>query len=181
MLNCFKDIDNFVYNLIISFKSDFFTNIFKMITFLGSVKFIVVFNILIILYGVVRKNDKCFIIPLFTACCSFLNSLMKIIVRRERPDINLWLVKENNYSFPSGHSMTSFVFYGIICYLIYESKIDKRFKILLICLLTLIIILIGMSRIYLGVHYFSDVIGGFLWGFVVLLIGIDVMNRREIK
>ena len=77
--------------------------------------------------------------------------------------------------------MTSFVFYGIICYFIYNSKISLNNKRVIISLLGLLVILIGMSRIYLGVHYFSDVIGGFLWGFVVLLLGINYLNRREIE
>ena len=77
--------------------------------------------------------------------------------------------------------MISFVLYGIICYFIYNSKISLNNKIVILSLLGLLVILIGMSRIYLGVHYFSDVIGGFLWGFVVLLLGINYLNRREIE
>lgn len=179
--NQFKVIDNWIYNLLISLKCDFFTNFFKVITFFGSVKFIVILNVLAIIYGIVKKNNKCFIIVFFSACSSFVNSLLKVIVKRERPDISLWLVSENNFSFPSGHSMTSFVFYGIICYFIYNSKISLNNKRVIISLLGLLVILIGMSRIYLGVHYFSDVIGGFLWGFVVLLLGINYLNRREIE
>lgn len=179
--NQFKVIDNWIYNLLISLKCDFFTNFFKVITFFGSVKFIVILNVLVIIYGILKKNNRCFRIVLFSACSSFVNSLLKVIVKRERPDISLWMVNENNFSFPSGHSMTSCVFYGIICYFIYKSKINTNIKRVIISLLGLLVILIGMSRIYLGVHYFSDVIGGFLWGFVVLLIGIDVMNRRENK
>lgn len=179
--NQFKVIDKYIYNLLISLKCDFFTNFFKVITFFGSVKFIVILNVLAIIYEIVKKNNKCFRIVFFSACSSFINSLLKVIVRRERPDISLWLVSENNFSFPSGHSMTSFVFYGIICYFIYNSKISLNNKIVIISLLGLLVILIGMSRIYLGVHYFSDVIGGFLWGFVVLLLGINYLNRREIE
>lgn len=179
--NQFKVIDKYIYNLLISLKCDFFTNFFKVITFFGSVKFIVILNVLAIIYEIVKKNNKCFSIVFFSACSSFINSLLKVIVRRERPDISLWLVSENNFSFPSGHSMTSFVFYGIICYFIYNSKISLNNKIVIISLLGLLVILIGMSRIYLGVHYFSDVIGGFLWGFVVLLLGINYLNRREIE
>lgn len=179
--NQFKVIDKYIYNLLISLKCDFFTNFFKVITFFGSVKFIVILNVLAIIYGIIKKNNKCFRIVFFSAYSSFINSLLKVIVKRERPDISLWLVSENNFSFPSGHSMTSFVFYGIICYFIYNSKISLNNKIVIISLLGLLVILIGMSRIYLGVHYFSDVIGGFLWGFVVLLLGINYLNRREIE
>ena len=179
--NQFKVLDNWIYNLIICLKCDFFTKFFKIITFFGSVKFIVILNVLAIVYGIFKNYNRYLRIVLFSACSSFVNSLLKGIVKRERPDISLWLVSENNFSFPSGHSMTSCVFYGVICYFIYKSKININIKRVIISLLGLLVILIGTSRIYLGVHYFSDVIGGFLWGFVVLLIGIDVMNRREIK
>ena len=179
--NQFKVIDNWIYNLLISLKCDFFTNFFKAITFFGSVKFIAILNVLAIIYGIVKKSNKCFRIVFFSACSLFVNLLLKVIVKRERPDISLWLVSENNFSFPSGHSMISFVLYGIICYFIYNSKISLNNKIVILSLLGLLVILIGMSRIYLGVHYFSDVIGGFLWGFVVLLLGINYLNRREIE
>jgi prepilin signal peptidase PulO-like enzyme (type II secretory pathway) len=94
---------------------------------------------------------------------------MKNIFVRQRPNI-LRLTDASGYSFPSGHSMASMVFYGFLIYLIYLNIKSKKIKISLICFLVLLIMLIGLSRIYLGVHYPSDVCGGFLMGLAYLVI-----------
>ena len=75
--------------------------------------------------------------------------------------------------------MISVLFFGSIIYLV--NKYNLKHKKLITFSLSTFILLVGISRIYLGVHYFSDVIGGFLWGFVVLLLGINYLNRREIE
>ena len=91
----------------------------------------------------------------------FSNQLLKRIVERPRPE-GFRIVEELGYSFPSGHSMVSMAFYGLFIYFIYEKVKNKYIKWTSIILLTLLIVLIGISRIYLGVHYASDVLAGFL-------------------
>ena len=107
---------------------------------------------------------------------TIINNLLKVIIARDRPNINR-LVTETGYSFPSGHSITSMVFYGYLIYLIYKYIDTKKIKILLIIILSLLIVTIGFTRIYLGVHYTSDVIGGFLLGVAYLIIFIGVSNK----
>ena len=108
------------------------------------------------------------------------NFIVKSIIRRDRPiDINL--IVENGFSFPSGHSMVSFAFYGFIIYYLYYTDLKKPIKYGLMTLLSFIILLIGLSRIYLGVHYASDVIGGFLLAFIYLVIYIKFIYKREKK
>ena len=97
-----------------------------------------------------------------------LNSALKSIFRRERPIESI--IEESGYSFPSGHSMASLTFYGFLIYLLYKSSIQKKLKIFLITVLVIIIILIGTSRIYLGVHYLSDVLAGFSFTLAYLII-----------
>ena len=102
------------------------------------------------------------------------------IVRRPRPSV-LRLVDESGYSFPSGHSMVSVALYGIIVYTIYKNVKNKYVKWISIVLLSLLVLLIGFSRIYVGVHYFTDVVGGFTLGLVVLIIYIDIYDKVKVK
>lgn len=81
------------------------------------------------------------------------------------------------YSFPSGHSMVSMAFYGFLIYLIYNNIKNKYIKWILICSLSILIILIGISRIYLGVHYTSDVLAGFLISISYLVIYTRIVKE----
>ena len=108
-----------------------------------------------------------------------INRLLKFIIRRPRPQAFV-LVIENGYSFPSAHAMIGFAFYGFIIYLIMKSKKNKKEKIIYSTLLSLLILVVGISRIYLGVHYASDVIGGFLIALLYLVIFIKYIYKKNI-
>ncbi|TYR76673.1 phosphatase PAP2 family protein [Rossellomorea vietnamensis] len=101
------------------------------------------------------------------------NWLLKAYFKRERPDIEA-LVEQGGYSFPSGHSMGSFVLYGTLAFAVFRLYDHTWSKILGAAALMLLVLLIGLSRIYLGVHYPSDILGGFSAGGVWLLFSILV-------
>ena len=167
-------IDTKVYSFIINnIMNDGLTPILKAITELGGVAFTVLAGVLIFMFC--KKNRWFITIDLVEV--TLVNQVIKHIIRRPRPNV-LRLVEESGYSFPSGHSMVSMAFYGIIIYLVYKNVSNKYLKWILIILLSLLILSIGFSRIYVGVHYFTDVAGGFLLGLAYLIIYINIYNKR---
>lgn len=167
-------IDTKVYSFIASnIMSDGLTPILKVITEFGGVAFTVLAGVLIFMFC---KKIRWFV-TFDLVGVTVLNQAIKHIVRRPRPNI-LRLVEESGYSFPSGHSMVSMAFYGIIIYLVYKNVSNKYLKWTLITLLSLLILSIGFSRIYVGVHYFTDVAGGFLLGLAYLIIYINIYNKK---
>ena len=178
LFNKVNFLDTFIYDLIISFNSNSFTKFMKFITFLASTKFITSIVILLFILSFF-KGKLPLIINWIILGEVFINNIIKVLVRRERPII-INMVTENTFSFPSGHTMAAVVFYGFLIYLIKKSKLDKKYKILVSIILSLLIILIMMSRIYLGAHYFSDVIAGASLATSYLLLLIDILERRNV-
>ena len=178
--NVFNNMDIKIYNFIISFKSEFNTYFFKIITFLCSIKFIALMCIILILLTLIKKDKSYLLIIFATLVSSVVNLIIKNIIRRDRPDKINWLITESNFSFPSGHSMMATVFYGFLTYLLHRSKLNKSVKIIILIMVLFLILLIGISRIYLGVHYTSDVIGGFLWGSTLLILIIVLTKKGKL-
>ena len=164
-------LDNNIYLLLNNLENSILTNFFKIITYLGSA-YILIFLAFISLFFI-KKNNKYKYISINLALAFLFNQILKNIFRRTRP-LFKHLVKESGFSFPSGHAMVSFCFYGLIIYFIHKSNLKHKriYEILLI----VIIVLIGLTRIYLGVHYFSDIIGGFLFGLLYLLLFIRLLK-----
>ena len=163
------------YKIISTFLiSDFATPIAKFITNFGGAIFIILLTVILI---AVIKNKKIGLSILTNlAIITILNQLLKRILQRPRPT-EYRIIEESGYSFPSGHSMISMAFYGYLIYLIYKYVENKNVKWILISLLSILICLIGISRIYLGVHYTSDVLGGFLIYISYLVIYISAVNK----
>ena len=169
------DGDIIGYKLISTFLiSDFTIPIAKFITNFGGAIFLIVLTIILLIS---IKNKKIGL-SIFSnlAIITILNQLLKRILQRPRPT-EYRIIEETGYSFPSGHSMISMAFYGYLIYLIYKYVENKYVKWILISLLSVLICLIGVSRIYLGVHYTSDVLGGFLISISYLVIYISAVNK----
>ncbi|MBQ3020908.1 MAG: phosphatase PAP2 family protein [Bacilli bacterium] len=176
--NKLEFIDDYFYKIIISIKNDNITNIMKNITFLASTNFILLLMLILFILSIFNYKIP-IIINILIIIETIINHLIKIIIRRDRP-ILINLVEETSFSFPSGHTMVSVILYGFIIYIVNKSKLDKIYKIIIISLLSLLILLIMISRIYLGVHYFSDVIAGFTLALAILLLAIDIIERKKI-
>lgn len=154
--------------------SNTMTPITKFITnFGGSICLI---TLTIILFIVIKNKKMGLLIAINLLTIAGLNLLLKNILQRPRP-IEYRIIDESGYSFPSGHSMVSMAFYGFIIYLIYKYIKNKNLKIFLITILSLLIIFIGISRIYLGVHYTSDVLAGFLISISYLIVYTRIAGK----
>jgi undecaprenyl-diphosphatase len=167
----------FIANEIVMGKQDFFdsaafqffeahtspanTRIALFITFLGSGTFLFPAYLLIVLFLLKKKRKKqAVVIGAITAVSFLLNIVLKNVFQRDRP-LLLHLDEVSGYSFPSGHSMGAFTFSGIMIAVVWLTKNKIGTKLLFSFLLFILACLIGLSRIYLHVHYASDVIGGF--------------------
>ena len=158
--NMFMLIDNYIYDFASQFINPINTNIFKFITFFASDIFIIILSIILLTLSVFFKKKRrgagFIFITLLTA---LFNQGLKLIVARDRPNINP-LVIESNYSFPSGHTMIIVTITALLLFYIWQGKGKNSLKITITIFLSLFALLVMFSRIYLGVHYFSDIIGG---------------------
>ena len=169
-------LDSNIYNTIKNIINPTNTHIFKIITFTASTLGII---IICLLSFIINKKSG-ILLTFNTIIITAINLISKLIFRRDRPIINQ-LVFEDTYSFPSGHTITATVVYGFIIYLIYKSNLSKKEKSIYISILILLILLIGLSRIYLGVHYFTDVIGAMALGISYLIIAIYIIEKKKVS
>ena len=166
------------YKMVSTFLiSDFATPIAKFITNFGGAIFLI--GIAVILFIVIKNKKIGISIITNLGIITILNQLLKRILQRPRPE-EFRIINESGYSFPSGHSMISMAFYGYLIYLIYKYVKNKYLKWFLITILGILIVNIGISRIYLGVHYTSDVLAGFLISISYLIVYISIVNKLEV-
>lgn len=169
--------DTTIYNFIMKIRSDFFDTYFTYITKFGNTLFIVVFvSIFMLLYR--KKEGLLLAVSAFDS--AFLTLVLKQIFLRSRPE-NLRLIEQGGYSFPSGHAMISVCVYGYLLYLVLTKIKDKLLRRCLTCLLVLLILSIGISRIYVGVHYPTDVIAGYLLGTIEVILLTEVLRLYKIR
>ena len=175
-------IDKLAYHLFIEkLRNDKLTTFMKLATKLSNPEVMIIIAIISILFCIkLIKNKKLSLgIILNLAGITIINQILKFIFRRERPS-GYRLIEMSGYSFPSGHAMASLAFYGLLIYITKRLVKNKYLKILLITLNIAIIILIGVSRIYLGVHYLSDVLTGYSISIIYLLITTKLLNKYKV-
>ena len=167
-------LDNKVIEIVNSIIHTKLVGIFKVLTFLGDYY---VPSIILVLLLILFKNKRIF---LFQGCgyalAGIITYLSKIIISRQRPPFALIDIPKS-YSFPSGHTLTSIVFYVLLCFILTYHMDSKKRKILL-TISFVFSFLIAISRVYLGVHYFSDVIGGLIIGMLCLLMCMNIINKN---
>lgn len=162
-----SSFDDAVYRFISGFISDNMTRLMKFFTFLGSGWTITFLAVLVpFLIFVLKKKEyyrSGLVISANIALGALFNQLLKLLLHRPRPDL-MRMIEISGYSFPSGHAMNSMIFFGFFAYLLVKNGRHWS-RYMFAGAIGLMILLIGLSRIYLGVHYASDVLAGFLVGF----------------
>ena len=189
MILFFAIIEDVLYNEIWKFDEEIYeiiskiisfpvTVVFKIITNLGGAIGIISITILILVFEK-SKNIKYYtVLNLFII--TLANQILKFIIGRPRP-VEHRIIDQSGYSFPSGHSMVSMAFYGFLMYVIYKNVENRKLKLTLCIALAILILLIGISRIYLGVHYASDVIAGFCLSVSYLMAYTKLIGKNVKK
>ena len=174
------EFDFLVFDKVAVLVNPVTTSFIQGVTFLGNHNFLVPVNLLLIVYFFFIKKHKWYSIkvPVIALGGLLLMTLLKQLFNRPRPLIPL-LEPVKGLSFPSGHAMMSVTFYGLLILLVWEYITNRFWKWLLTSLLVILILLIGFSRIYLRLHYFSDVMAGFAAGIIWLSLSVWIIGRME--
>lgn len=179
--------DSRITDYVISFRTPALTQYFIFVTdigdFYGYLTILVIAGILS--YYVFKQWKYVLQIVLVLALASVSNVILKRFIDRARPSIE-HMVTVETLSYPSGHAMSAMAFYGFLIYLFTRFRMNRIVRILCITALVLFILSIGISRIYLGVHFPSDIAGGFIAGFIwvifcILLFNVIELFRRDPK
>ena len=175
------EYDHNITEYVISHRSEALTKYFVFVTHVGDIYGYAI--VLIVFAGLsyfVFKQWKLMLQVFFVLALSAISNLiLKRFVDRARPGIE-HMVSVETLSYPSGHAMSAMAFYGFLIYLIYRFRINSFLKYGIIFLLGILILSIGLSRIYLGVHFPSDIAGGFIAGFIWVVFCILIFDLIEV-
>ncbi len=170
--------DQFVNALLYGLRNNIIIKIFGFITLFGE-SWVIILCVLATSVFLFLKNKKWQIMGLMLAVIGSIGFtyLLKLIFNRPRPINAIFL--ETSASFPSGHATIAVSFYGFIAYLIIKKVNEKKYRVPVILSGIIIALLIGFSRLYLGVHYLSDVLAGYLIGLLWLIISLKLITRNS--
>ena len=166
-------VDKVILEKVYGLRTKSLTIFLRLITYMANWQFITLICIPMLVYPRTSKSLG-FPLSISALLSAFAYSLLKNSFQRIRPDIAFHLINQGGYSFPSGHSMTGLLFYGMLIYLLRKRLLvenrNRAITNLLTALFSLLVFLIGISRIYLGVHYPTDVLAGWSLGLAFLLL-----------
>ncbi|MCW3116008.1 MAG: phosphatase family protein [Chitinophagaceae bacterium] len=172
-----KKIDNSIFTFFDKISSDRLVEIMKSLTFFGSHIFLLPAYSLLILYFIARKKYRYGLhIAIIALSSTALLFALKNITRRSRPDMPF--VKDiTNFSFPSGHALSAFIFFSIYIYIVWHGHLPLQLKWIYTAFLCALAAAVGASRIVLRVHYPTDVIAGFCLGIIWVMSSFWIMKK----
>jgi membrane-associated phospholipid phosphatase len=171
--------DTRVFDTIRPYINNANTRIMQLITVFATGEFLVPANITLALFFLLKKHRwYSLTVPVVSLGSFVVMSSVKLLFSRARPDDPVFRAALG-FSFPSGHAMSAMTFYGLLIYLVWKNVDSVILKWILTFLLIIFIHLIGFSRIYLRVHYASDVMAGFSLGLIWLVLSLWVVHRIE--
>lgn len=175
-------MDDSIFNFFARFTTPQLITVMRGLSFFGSHRFLIPAHIVILAILLMKRHWQDAVVTTLMAAGGLLSMLaLKNYFHRDRPEIKLAEVVKS-FSFPSGHTLSSFVFAAVLIYLLWENQWPKQQKIVVFCLLLLLSFAIGISRIVLRVHYPSDVMAGFCAGIslVIFALWVDEYLIRHI-
>jgi undecaprenyl-diphosphatase len=169
--------DSHVHTYLLAHTTPWLIEVARGFTFLGSSIFLFPAYILIVAVLIIFKKKRYALDISIVALSGFLvMQVLKRVFHRKRPDLPI-IRNIHNYSFPSGHSLSAFIFCSILAYLVWQGKARAVYKWMLTVLLLLLAIAIGISRIVLNVHFATDVIAGFCLGIMWVMLSFWVIQK----
>ncbi|MCC9138581.1 phosphatase PAP2 family protein [Pontibacter silvestris] len=172
-------LDDAAFSFAAGITTPTLTAVMEVITFFASRQFLTPAALLLIAYFIFVRRHRWYSlkVPVVALGSITLNLVLKFFFDRPRPLMPL--VETSGLSFPSGHSMVAASFYGLIIHIVWKNVASLVWRYTLSALLVMFILLIGFSRVYLRVHYATDVLAGFAAGLLWVIIGIGVLRRME--
>lgn len=182
------NLDIAIWNFVKEVRTDDFTLFFKFITHLGDAWFLVILSTTIVFYLAFVKKEW-FLSSYFASAILFgswfFNKFLKNIYKRPRPFLDGHIdniLNEVSYSFPSGHAMGSSIVYLLLAYVLTRFITKRIFVVLIFCCSLLLATVIAMSRVYLGVHYPTDILAGLCMAYSYVLLSLcvyEIILRRR--
>lgn len=167
--------DTTILQYFLSIQNPILTQFFILITFLGKPNLLLLINWVFSLFLLINKKiSKAIVFLIIGNGAAAFNLFLKSSLARERPELWDRIIEVKYLSFPSGHAMGSIVIYGLIGY--YLMTQFKPWRWLILSLTSILILLIGLSRLYLGVHWPTDIIAGYIMGSVWLVIAMLIIE-----
>lgn len=185
LLLTIQSFDSAISNFFTTLRTPLLTEIVKFITIFGSTPVAIIITLIgaAIIYKIYGSKKYLYPLLITSMGTGLTTYIAKNIFQRARPlDA---LITEKSFSFPSGHALIAITLFGLLTYLIQHALANKNspkkqtLRKVTITLGTLLILLIGISRLYLGVHYATDVLGGYLIGSLWLIMGITLINHQS--
>lgn len=178
--NVFADFDNYAVSSLHNFSINHFKKIAIFITNSGDLAGMTYPSFIILgIFALYKFYKEGLIVVLATQSSYIVTMYLKAIFHRPRPPLEFHLLNPCGWSFPSGHSLMSFCFYGILAYFCFNCIKNTWLKYITVSLLSILVLLIGFSRVYLGVHYPTDVLGGFIFGLLWINLWIIFYKRSN--
>ena len=172
--------DSTTQAVVYSLRDPALTQLMFFISFLGSKEFLFAISlVIIVIFCVKNKRRAAATYTAILLLSAGLNNLIKFAVHRDRPTL-LPIEEASFYSFPSGHSMNSLVFYGLLAYFAFHYTRNRKLGFAAYTAAAVMVAAIGFSRVYLGAHYPTDVLAGFLAGICVLTSAIAVDKTLQL-
>ena len=177
--NIFNKLDSVTESTVIGLRNSTLTNFMSTITNLGGAHFLISTTLIIALIAIIKNRSLPVNTMINLTSVFLLNELIKQIVRRPRPN-GMFLAEASGFSYPSGHTIVSFAFYTFIAISLCEKIKSKVLKLIIKLGSIILPLIIALSRVYLGVHYITDIIGGYLLGYTYLKLFL-YFRKKHIK